>query len=93
MNRSHRSLSRLMQCSNEELDALVLIAQGDPACLGARLTGGGFGGAAIALVKEEGLDEFLDKVKRGYWQRVGGKMKSWVLDIVSPAMEIEEAEE
>jgi len=93
MNRSHRSLSRLMQCSNEELDALVLIAQGDPACLGARLTGGGFGGAAVALVKEEGLDEFLDKVKRGYWQRVGGKMKSWVLDIVSPAMEIEEAEE
>ena len=93
MNRSHKSLSRLMQCSNEEMDALVLIAQSDPACLGARLTGGGFGGAAVALVKEEGLDEFLEKVKRGYWQRVGGKMKSWVLDVVNPAMEIEEEEE
>ena len=91
MNRSHRSLSRLMQVSTEELDALVGHAQADPACLGARLTGGGFGGVAIALVKEEGLDEFLEKLKRAYWQKVGGKMKSWVLDLVSPAREIEEA--
>jgi galactokinase len=90
MNKSHRSLSRLMQVSTEELDALVAIAQGDPACLGARLTGGGFGGCAVALVKEEGLDEFLDRTKRAYWQKVGGKMKSWVLDIVSPASEVEE---
>lgn len=90
MNKSHRSLSRLMQVSTEELDALVAQAQADPHCLGARLTGGGFGGCAIALVKEEGLDEFLDRVKRQYWQKVGGKMKSWVLDIVSPASEVEE---
>ncbi len=77
MNRSHRSLSRLMQVSTEELDALVALAQSDPACLGARITGGGFGGCAVALVKEEGLDEFLEKVKRGYWQKVGGKMRSY----------------
>jgi galactokinase len=90
MNRSHRSLSRLMQVSTEELDALVALAQADPACLGARMTGGGFGGCAVALVKEEGLDEFLEKVKRGYWQKVGGKMRSWVMDVVSPASELEE---
>ena len=90
MNRSHRSLSRLMQASTEELDALVALAQADPACLGARMTGGGFGGCAVALVKEEGLDEFLEKVKRGYWQKVGGKMRSWVMDVVSPASEREE---
>ena len=90
MNRSHRSLSRLMQVSTEELDALVALAQADPACLGARLTGGGFGGVAVALVKEEGLDEFLEKVKRGYWQKVGGKMRSWVMDVVNPASELEE---
>jgi galactokinase len=90
MNRSHRSLSRLMQCSTEELDALVALAQNDSACFGARLTGGGFGGCAVALVREEGLDEFLERLKRGYWQKVGGKMKSWVLDLVSPASEIEE---
>jgi galactokinase len=90
MNRSHRSLSRLMQCSTEELDTLVTLAQNDTACFGARLTGGGFGGCAVALVKEEGLDEFLERLKRSYWQKVGGKMKSWVLDLVSPASEIEE---
>jgi galactokinase len=90
MNKSHRSLSRLMQVSTEELDALVSHAQADPHCFGARMTGGGFGGCAVALVKEEGLDEFLDRVKRQYWQKVGGKMKSWVLDIVSPASEIDE---
>jgi galactokinase len=90
MNKSHRSLSRLFQVSTEELDALVAQAQADPACFGARMTGGGFGGCAVALVKEEGLDEFLDRVKRQYWQKVGGKMKSWVLDIVSPAAELDE---
>ena len=90
MNRSHRSLSHLMQCSTEELDALVSQAQADSACFGARLTGGGFGGCAVALVKEDGLDEFLERLKRGYWQKVGGKMKSWVLDLVSSASEIED---
>jgi len=90
MNRSHRSLSRLMQCSTEELDALVALAQADGACFGARLTGGGFGGCAVALVREDGLDEFLERLKRGYWQKVGGKMKSWVLDLVSPASEVAE---
>ncbi len=90
MNRSHWSLSNLMRCSTEELDALVALAAGDPACFGARLTGGGFGGCAVALVREEGLDEFLERVKRGYWQKVGGKMKEWVLDVVAPAAEVEE---
>jgi len=90
MNKSHRSLSRLMQCSTEELDTLVGLAQADGACFGARLTGGGFGGCAVALVKEDGFDEFLERLKRGYWQKVGGKMKSWVLDVVGPASEIED---
>lgn len=89
MNKSHRSLSRLYQVSTEELDALVALASADPHCFGARLTGGGFGGCAVALVKEEGIDEFLDRVKRQYWQKVGGKMKGWVLDVVSPASEVE----
>lgn len=90
MNKSHRSLSRLMSCSIEEVDALVGLAQVDAACFGARLSGGGFGGCAIALVREDGLDDFLDRLKRVYWQKVGGKLKSWVLDIVDPASEIED---
>ena len=90
MNKSHRSLSRLMQVSIEEVDALVALAQSDPACLGARLSGGGFGGCVVALVKEEGLDLFLEKLQRSYWQKVGGKLKHWVLDIVEPAHEVEE---
>jgi galactokinase len=90
MNKSHRSLRTLMQTSIEEIDALVLLAQSDPNCLGARMTGGGFGGCVVALVKEEGLDLFLEKVQRAYWQKVGGKLKHWVLDVVEPASEIEE---
>ena len=90
MNKSHRSLSRLFQVSIEEVDALVALAQSDPSCLGARITGGGFGGCVVALVKEEGLDLFIEKLQRSYWQKVGGKMKHWVLDIVEPAHEIEE---
>jgi len=51
-NASHASQRDDYECSVPEVDLLVAIAQADPAVHGARLTGGGFGGSIVALVRE-----------------------------------------
>lgn len=59
MSESHVSLRDDYEVSGPELDAMVEAAQGSPGCLGARMTGGGFAGCAIALVENASLSGFL----------------------------------
>jgi galactokinase len=59
MNASHESLRTLYEVSSDALDTLVLRARAHPACLGARMTGAGFGGCAVALVRADGADDFV----------------------------------
>jgi galactokinase len=66
MDASHASLKDDFEVSSPELDAIVAVSQGHAACLGARLTGAGFGGCAVALVQEGGLASFLLHVREGY---------------------------
>jgi galactokinase len=66
MNASHASLRDDFQVSREELDQMVKIAQSQPGCYGARLTGAGFGGCAIALVESDLVEEFQSAVAREY---------------------------
>jgi galactokinase len=54
MNESHASLRDDFEVTNEQLDTMAQIARAQPGCFGARMTGGGFGGCAVALVA---LDE------------------------------------
>jgi galactokinase len=68
---SHVSLRDLYEVSSPELDALVDIAHGTPGVLGARLTGAGFGGCTINLVRRDALDTFRDAVLREYPVRTG----------------------
>jgi galactokinase len=56
---SHRSLAELYEVSGPELDALCARARAEPGCHGARLTGAGFGGCALALVERTALPRFL----------------------------------
>ncbi len=58
-NASHESLRTLYEVSGPELDAVVEIARDHPACFGARLTGAGFGGCAIALVDTARVEDFV----------------------------------
>ncbi len=58
MNASHASLRDFYDVSSPELDAIVALARGHAACFGARLTGAGFGGCAVALVASSGVEEF-----------------------------------
>lgn len=70
MNQSHDSLRDLYEVSCTELDVLVEGFRANGA-LGARMTGAGFGGCAIALVHKNGLDQVLENVQKLYKEKVG----------------------
>lgn len=68
---SHESLRVNYQVSSPELDLMVKIARGQPGTYGARMTGAGFGGAAIAFVSEENLASFITEVGGVYARETG----------------------
>lgn len=68
---SHDSLKNLYEVTGKELDSLVEEALKAEGCIGARMTGAGFGGCAIALVKKDKIDEFTEQVKKAYTDRIG----------------------
>ena len=71
LNASHHSLKNDYEVSGAELDAIVEAAQAQPGCLGARMTGAGFGGCAIAIVAREQVEEFKRNVARLYKAAIG----------------------
>ena len=71
MNESHRSLSDDYEVSCEELDLMVELAREAHGVYGARMTGGGFGGCTINLVKAESCADFTDSVSREYERSTG----------------------
>jgi galactokinase len=66
MNASHDSLRDDFAVSSLALDAMVDIAREQTGCLGARMTGGGFGGCAVALVQTYQLEQFVELVAERY---------------------------
>lgn len=68
---SHRSLRDDYEVSCPELDAMVEAALEAPGCIAARMTGAGFGGAVVALVRRPDADRFLPAVAGGYRRRTG----------------------
>jgi galactokinase len=70
MDDSHASLRDLYDVSSEELDLMSGLARRHPACYGARLTGAGFGGCAVALVDTDATDSFIADVHGQYRQQV-----------------------
>ncbi len=68
---SHESLRQDFEVSCPELDLLVALARRMPAVLGARLTGAGFGGCTVNLLRPAGIDEFRSFVGREYASATG----------------------
>jgi galactokinase len=66
MNASHASLRDLYEVSCDELDLMAALAQSQPGCWGARMTGAGFGGCVVALVNEDVVDGFSQTVASLY---------------------------
>lgn len=68
-NASHDSLRDDFEVTNDALNIMVDCAREQASCYGARMTGAGFGGCAVALVKEENAAEFVNAVSEAYRQR------------------------
>lgn len=71
MNASHDSLRDLYEVTGVELDTMVEEARKIEGTIGARMTGAGFGGCTVALVKEEAVDRFIEEVGSNYQARTG----------------------
>ena len=71
MNESHISLRDDYEVTGLELDALVQAAWDQSGVLGARMTGAGFGGCAIAIVENNAIDDFIGQVGKQYQEKVG----------------------
>lgn len=71
LDASHASLRDDYEVTGVELDTLVATAQAQPGVLGARMTGAGFGGCAIALVHNSEWDNFVNNVKSAYEEVIG----------------------
>ena len=71
MNESHVSMRDDYEATGIELDTLVEAAWAHPGTLGARVTGAGFGGCSIAIVKAELVDDYIEKVSSAYRDKIG----------------------
>lgn len=71
MNQSHASLRDDFEVSTPALDAIVVAARAQPGCHGARMTGAGFGGCAVALVHRDHADSFAAGVTAEYLRSIG----------------------
>lgn len=78
MSDSHRSLRDDYEVSSKELDLLVEIAMAQPGVVGARMTGGGFGGCTINLVESSAVEAFKKHVARGYFEGTGRQPEIYV---------------
>lgn len=81
MNASHTSLRDDYEVSCEEIDILVDLAQQTPGVIGSRITGGGFGGCTVSIVKNEAVDYFIATIGKAYEEKVGHPAEFYVVDI------------
>lgn len=82
---SHRSLRDDYEVSSQELDAMADAALGAPGCVAARMTGAGFGGAVVALVRRESGDAFLVSAADRYRRSIGREGKFFITEAAEGA--------
>jgi galactokinase len=81
MNESHVSLRDDYETSCEEVDVLVEEAWKIPGVIGSRITGGGFGGCTVSIVKDEAIDTFKEKLTAAYEEKVGKTPEFYVVSV------------
>lgn len=81
MNASHISLRDDYEVSCEEIDVLVEEAWKVPGVLGSRITGGGFGGCTVSIVKNDAVEPFKQQVGQAYKERVSKEANFYVVEI------------
>src|SRR5699024_6712578 len=88
MNESHRSLQQDYEVTGLELDTIVESAWEQDGVIGARMTGAGFGGCAIAIVENEQLDTFKQNVGQYYVDKIGYDVTFYTPSIADGAKEM-----
>ena len=81
MNESHISLRDDYEVTGKELDTLVETAWKQKGVIGSRMTGAGFGGCTVSIVKNENVEEFIKNVGENYKSVVGYAADFYVVDI------------
>ncbi len=81
MNETHISLRDDFEVSCAETDLLAELAWQVPGVLGSRITGGGFGGCTVSIVKNESVDLFIQSLDRPYEEKTGHKAEFYVVDV------------
>ena len=81
MNESHVSLKNDYEVSCEEIDILVDLAWKIPGVIGSRITGGGFGGCTVSIVKNDAVNTFIEKVGNGYKEQTGNTAEFYVVEV------------
>lgn len=81
MNASHISLRDDYEVSCREVDILVDEAWKIPGVIGSRITGGGFGGCTVSLVKNDAIDPFIDRVGSAYREKTGIEAEFYAVEI------------
>ena len=81
MNASHISLRDDYEVSCKETDILAELAWTIPGVIGSRITGGGFGGCTVSIVKNDAVDTFIDTIKPAYKKQTGIDADFYIVDI------------
>ncbi len=81
MNASHVSLRDDYEVTGEELDTMVEEAWKIDGVIGSRMTGAGFGGCTVSIVKDEAVDTFIEKVGKAYKEKIGYPGDFYVVEI------------
>ncbi len=89
MNQSHISLRDDYEVSCEEIDILVDLAWKIPGVIGSRITGGGFGGCTVSIVKNDAVDTFINDIGKTYKEKVGHEAEFYTVDIGDGASRID----
>lgn len=89
MNASHASLRDDYEVTGPELDCMAEEAWKIEGVIGSRMTGGGFGGCTVSLVKEEAIDTFIAEVGKNYEARIGIKPDFYIAEIGDGATRVE----
>ncbi|MDL2243690.1 galactokinase, partial [Bacteroidales bacterium OttesenSCG-928-J19] len=89
MNASHVSLRDDYEVTGLQLDTMAEEAWKIPGVIGSRMTGGGFGGCTVSLVKDEAIDRFIAEVGAAYEAKTGLKPEFYIAEIGDGAMKVE----
>lgn len=81
MNQSHISLRDDYEVSCEEIDILVDLAWNTSGVIGSRITGGGFGGCTVSIVKNDAIDIFIETIGTAYKEKVGHEAEFYTVEI------------